>query len=127
MLNLFNGCPIITYFSTYDRGNYWTHFTGSMTNRLYQISMTFFNFLETFPKVVIQPPIQFTTKIFSLNFCFAPPQSAFPWQCNKNQKNGHNSATAHARCKIFLSQDAVYPSSYQLSIHYLSLAVQFFK
>ena len=95
--------------------------------RLYQILMTFFNCLGTFPKVVVQPPIQFTTKIFLFNICFMPPQSAFPWQCDKNRKNGHSSATTHARCKIMFSQDAEYPSSYLLSIHYISLGVQFFK
>ena len=30
----------------------------------YQILVTFFNFLGTLPKVVVQLPIQFTTKIF---------------------------------------------------------------
>ena len=76
----------------------------------YQILVTFFNFLGTFPKVVVQLAIQFATKIFLLNFCFTPPQNAFPWQHNKNQKNGHNSATAHARCKILFSKNAEYPS-----------------
>ena len=66
---------------------------------LYQILVT--NFLGTLLKVVVQPPIQFTTKIFLLNFCFMPPQSTFPWQRDKNRKNCHNSATAHARCKFF--------------------------
>ena len=100
---------------------------NTVYTRLYQILVTFLNFLGTLPKVVVQPPIQYTTKIFLLNFCFTPRQSMFLWQSDKNRKNGHNSATAHARCKIFCSKDAEYPSSYLLSIHYISLAVQFFK
>ena len=74
---------------------------------------------------MVQLPIQFTTKKFGLNFGFAPPQSTFPWHDDKNRKNGHNFAVAHARCKIIFSEDAEYPSFSLLSIHYISLAVQF--
>ena len=50
----------------------------NMVIRLHQILVTSFNVLGTLPKVVVQLPIQFTTKIFGLNFCFTPPHNAFP-------------------------------------------------
>ena len=50
------------------------------------ILVTFFNFIETLPKVVVLLPMQFPTKIFWLNFCFTPSQNAFPWQHDKNKK-----------------------------------------
>ena len=88
----------------------------SIPTRPNQILMTFFNFLETLLKVVVQLPVQFTIKIFGFNFRFAPPQNTFPRQRDKNRLNDRNSATAHARCNFF-SKDAKYPRSYLLSIH----------
>ena len=69
-----------------------------MYSRLYQILATYSDFLGTFPKVVVHIPNQFGIKMFLLNFGFTLPQSEFPWQCNKNQENGHNSATALCLC-----------------------------
>ena len=81
---------------------------------MYQFLVTFFNFLGTLPKVMVQLPIQFTIKIIWLKFY--APQNAFSWHHDKNFKNGPISAIAHARCKNFLSKNAEYPSSYLLSI-----------
>ena len=97
-----------------------------LTTRPYQILVTLFNFLEPFPKVAVQLPIQFTTKIFLFNFCFTPPQNAFPWQRDKNRKNGQTLQLLMLDANFF-SKDEEYPSSYLLSMHYISLTAQFFK
>ena len=39
------------------------HYYQTSINKLFQFLVTFFNFLGTLPKVVVQLPIQFTIKI----------------------------------------------------------------
>jgi len=46
-----------------------------MYNRLYQILLTFSNFLS---KTVVQLAIQYAPKFFCLNFHLTPPQGTFP-------------------------------------------------
>ena len=80
-----------------------------MMLRPYQVLMTFLNFLGTLANVGVQLPIQFT-----ISTHFMPPQNVFPWQRDKNKKNGSNSATAQARCNFFLiMQNTQFPICFQ--------------
>ena len=74
---------------------------------------------------MVELSIQFTTKIFLLNFCFMPPQMRSHGNGTKIVKMARTLQPRMLDAK-FSSVNAEYPSSYLLSIYY-SFTAQFFK
>ena len=78
---------------------------NNVITMLYQIFVTLVNFLGTLPKVVwFNYQFNLPPKFFDLTFFLLILKTPFHGNTTKIEKNGHNSATAHATCKFFFQK-----------------------
>ena len=94
----------------------------------YQILVTFFNFffLTFSQKLWFNYQLNLPPK-FLIKFCSTPPQTRFHGNATKIEQMAIILQPLMLDANFIFSEYAEYPSSYLLSIHYISLTAQFFK